>query len=89
MNTSHINKLKNIPTATAEIKEAWQKYLKNLFNKDHKPEDNSEREPSGPPIMESQVTHALSKLKTQKTPGENNIHEEVLKRINPRHLCKM
>ncbi|KAK9873776.1 hypothetical protein WA026_002133 [Henosepilachna vigintioctopunctata] len=43
---------------------------------------------TGPPILVSEVEYAVANLKDGKAPGEDMIHAEVLKLMDPKILCR-
>ncbi|XP_030752225.1 uncharacterized protein LOC115879469 [Sitophilus oryzae] len=65
----------------------WKSYAQLLFE-----DQREDRQPlncedwSGPEILESEVQHAMKVMKNRKSPGHDNVHAEVLKIFDSKHL---
>lgn len=86
--TSHsmVNSEGKLITNTEEKITMWETYIKRLF-------DDMERDCSlpescieGPEILRSEVENAIKLLKSNKSPGSDQIYPEVLKLINEENI---
>lgn len=60
----------------------WEKYITDIFADERNPINTNHICDTGPPILKSEIQHAINNLKNNKTPGPDCIHSELLKLIN-------
>ncbi|XP_072389544.1 uncharacterized protein [Diabrotica undecimpunctata] len=85
MLTALFDKDENILFNTQEKLDRWQEYIAELFNENQHIEvyDNVENVPT---ITKSEVRSGISRLKSNKAPGPDEIYAEVLKLIEDNQL---
>ncbi|KAK9873917.1 hypothetical protein WA026_002271, partial [Henosepilachna vigintioctopunctata] len=72
-------------TTTSDLGKLYKRSISKCSSSSTK--FNSTENITGTPILISEVEYAVANLKDGKTPGEDMIHAEVLKLMDPKILC--
>jgi hypothetical protein len=74
-------------TDPSDILNTWKMYTANLFN-----DDRTQKPPQlgdhlyGPSILKAEIVHAIKLLKSNKTPGPDDMYAETIKLLNEENL---
>ena len=60
----------------------WEQYITKLFDNSRGITPVEEENKDGPPILKTEIQHAIKQLKINKSPGPDEIYPETLKLIN-------
>ena len=92
------NKKGELKTELSEVKETFQEYIEDLYNKDGKPviedfgleeENTVESDQMGPDIMKEKIYEAIKSMKNGKAAGIDDISAEFLKMLEGETLKRL
>lgn len=78
-----------ILTDKHEIEEEWKTYIREMFADARTHTAVNKEAESAPPILKSEITHAIKQAKLNKTPGPDEIHTDIIKLISEENLDLM